>query len=157
VTQPYEPTPPSTAAEALESLKSLPSFEDTQARVQDAMNEIVRAATDLIPSIAWQTADNADTGKCPKPYDQSDGRSSYLANRFAEDLSISEEQWAGIQQAARAAAARIDATEVQVMHDGPGDHDVGFYGPAGVFVKVSYAGNLVVAGYTGCRLPSDGS
>jgi hypothetical protein len=41
------------------------------------------------------------------------------------------------------------------MRDSPGSHDIGFYGPAGLFVKVSYRGNLVVAGYTGCRLPRE--
>ena len=44
---------------------------------------------------------------------------------------------------------------MQVMKNEPGNHDVGFYGPTGLFIKVGYRGNLVVSGYTGCRLPRD--
>ena len=41
------------------------------------------------------------------------------------------------------------------MQNQPGFHDVGFYGPAGLFIKVAYHGNLVISGYTGRRLPRD--
>nr|WP_318546639.1 LppA family lipoprotein [Mycobacterium lepraemurium] len=41
------------------------------------------------------------------------------------------------------------------MDNQPRNHDVGFYGPTGVFIKISYSGNLVISGYTGCRLPRD--
>jgi len=37
----------------------------------------------------------------------------------------------------------------------PGKHDVWFSCPAGVFIKFSYKGNMVVSGYTGCRLPQN--
>lgn len=42
-------------------------------------------------------------------------------------MSVSEQQWATIQEAAKQAAAKIDATEIQVMQNNPGNHDVGFY------------------------------
>ena len=53
---------------------------------------------------------------------------------------------------AKEAAATIGATKVQTMKDEPRNH-VWFTGPAGVFIKFSYKGNMVVSGYTGCRLP----
>ncbi|MBS4730126.1 LppA family lipoprotein [Mycobacterium sp. SM1] len=155
MTQPYEPTPPTDAAKALGVLKSLPSLEDTTAQVQTAISEITSATSKLIPGITWETADNADTGSCQRPYEQTDGKDYYLPNRIAEKISVSEQQWAQIQQAAKEAAAKLDATEVQVMKNQPGNHDVGFYGPTGLFIKISYGGNLVVSGYTGCRLPRD--
>jgi Lipoprotein confined to pathogenic Mycobacterium len=48
---------------------------------------------------------------------------------------------------------KIGATDIQVMKNQPGNHDVWLSGPAGIFIKVGYQGNLVVSGYTGCRLP----
>ena len=56
---------------------------------------------------------------------------------------------------AKDGAAKLGATDVQVMQDQPGKHDVWFSGPAGVFIKFSYKGNMVVSGYTRCRLPRD--
>lgn len=155
MSQPYEPTPPTAATKALDVLKSLPSFEDTQTQVHAAMDDITSAASQLIPSIAWETADNGDIGNCSKPYEQSDGQSAYLPNAVAANVDVSEPNWAKIQEAARNAAAKLQATEIQTMKDQPSNHDVGFYGPTGLFIKVSYRGNLVVAGYTGCRLPRD--
>lgn len=72
---------------------------------------------------------------------------------MAANVAVSEQQWATIQEAARQAAAKIEATDMQVTHDNPGNRDVGFYGPTGIFIKVGYRGNLVVSAYTGCRLP----
>lgn len=40
------------------------------------------------------------------------------------------------------------------MKDGPGDHDVGFYGPAGTSIKVGYQGNLLVSGNTAAGFPA---
>jgi Lipoprotein confined to pathogenic Mycobacterium len=155
VSQPSEPTPPTIAAKALEALKSLPSFEETQTQVQTAMNEITSVASQLIPTITWEAASNADIGNCSNPYEQSDGQSAYLPNAVAAIVDVSEPNWAKIQEAAKNAAAKLQATELQTMKDQPRNRDVGFYGPTGIFIKVSYRGNLVVAGYTGCRLPRD--
>jgi len=155
VYQPYPPTPPTVADKALEVLKSLPSFEDTKTQVQNAMNEITTAASHLIPSITWETLDEGSGGNCERPYEQTDGKRYFLPDEIAENVDVSEQNWAKIQQAAKKAAAKLEATEIQVMKDQPGDHDVGFYGPTGIFIKVGYRGNLVVSGYTGCRLPHD--
>ncbi|OBB34779.1 LppA family lipoprotein [Mycobacterium sp. 852002-51961_SCH5331710] len=57
--------------------------------------------------------------------------------------------------AAKESAQKIGATDMQVMQDQPGNHDVWFSGPGGIFIKIGYRGNLVVSGYTGCRLPRD--
>jgi hypothetical protein len=155
VSQPYEPTPPTDAAKALGVLKSLPSLEDTQAQVQAAITQITAAASQLIPAITWETPQEGSGDNCERPYEQTDGKRYFLPNEVAANVDVSESNWAKIQQAAKDAAAKLDAIEVQVMKDQPGNHDVGFYGPTGLFIKVSYRGNLVVAGYTGCRLPRD--
>ncbi|VBA60395.1 LppA family lipoprotein [Mycobacterium attenuatum] len=155
VENPDAPTPPSAAAHALAELKTLPSFEDTKVQVQDVMNEITTAASKIIPSIIWETLDEGSTGNCQQPYEQTDGKRHFLPDAVAVRVSVSETDWTKIVEAAKQAAAKIGVTNVQVIKDRPGDHDVWFSGPTGAFIKVGYRGNLVVSGYTGCRLPRD--
>ncbi len=155
VSQPYPPTPSTEATKALDQLKSLPSLEDTRTQVQAAMDEITATASKVIPGIVWTTAGNEDTGNCETPYEQTDGKRYFLPNRVAESVAVSEQQWTDLLQVAKAAAAKLGATDVQAMQDQPGKHDIWFTGPAGVFIKFSYKVNMVVSGYTGCRLPQD--
>ncbi|WP_235659060.1 LppA family lipoprotein [Mycobacteroides abscessus] len=150
----YTPTSSSDAAHALEELRALPSLEDTQRQLESALAEIKSAAESLIPSIQWQEFDKGSKGNCAKPYDQSDGQSIYLPDAVAVRTNISDEDWLAIQQATKKVAAKLGATESQMMQDKPGKHDIGFYGPAGTFIKLGYSGNLVISAYTGCRLPA---
>jgi len=155
VSQPYEPTSPSVAAEALDALMSLPSLEDTRTQVQAVIDEITAAASRLIPAARWESPHEGSGGNCERPYEQTGGRRYFLPDAIAQNIDVSEQAWAELERAAAAAAARLDATEVQVMQNQPRNHDVGFYGPTGLFIKVGYRGNLVVSGYTGCRLPQE--
>ena len=151
--QPSPKTPPGHSANALQQLQALPSLEDTTAQVQAAMDQITTGATAVVPTATWQTATNADTNTCDPPYDHTDGRTYFLPNRISANIAVSEQNWADILRVAKDSAAKIGATDVQVMKNSPGDHDVWFSGPTGTFIKVSYGGNLVVAANTGCRLP----
>lgn len=147
--RPQENTP----ASVLAQLKVLPSLEDTKAQVQNAVSEITTAAAGVIPEIQWLSVHGEDIGNCESPYDQTDGKRVFLADSVAEGVHVSEPQWTTILAAAKTSAAKIEATDVQVMKDQPGNHDVWFSGPIGISVKIAYHGNLVVSGYTGCRLP----
>jgi len=153
VNQPYQPSPSTDAAQASEELRKLPSLEEATTKLDGALDSITAAASQRIPSIIWINGTNEDSGSCPAPYDKSDGMSAYLPNRIAENVSVSEQDWHDLVAVAKDAAATIGATAVQAMKDEPRNHDVWFTGPAGAFVKFSYKGNLVVSGYTGCRLP----
>jgi hypothetical protein len=155
VEKPYEPTPSTQATQALEELKALPSFEDTKVQVQAAIDEITTTAGKVVPAITWQTPHEGTTGNCEAPYEQTDGKRYFLPDAVAVRVPVSEPDWAKILDAAKESARKIGATDVQVIHDQPGKHDVWFSGPTGIFIKVGYSGNLVVSGYTGCRLPRD--
>jgi hypothetical protein len=155
VTGPYEPTPPNDAASALQTLQSLPSLEDTQRQVQAVMDDVKSAAAQFVPAITWISPHAGSGLGCQKPYEQTEGKGYILPDEIAVDVPVSEEQWSQIQDAAKKAAVSLEANEIQVMQNQPGFHDVGFYGPAGLFIKVAYHGNLVVSGYTGCRLPHE--
>ena len=149
------PTPSTQATQAIEQLNSLSSLEETKKKVQAAIDEIIAAATKVIPGGVWMAATNAGEGNCEAPYEQTDGRRYFLPNQVAERVSVSEDQWDELLQVAKNAAAKLGATDVQVMQDEPGRHDVWFTCPAGVFIKFSCKGNVLVSGYTGCRLPQD--
>lgn len=151
--EPSEPAPSTDTATVLEELEALPSLSETEAAVRTAMDEIVAGASRIAPQLVWATQDNAETDNCQRPYDRTDGRRSFLPNRIAQNAGLSERQWSQILDTATSSAAGIGATDVQTMQDAPGNHDVGFYGPAGLFIKVGYQGNLGISGYTGCRLP----
>ncbi|BBZ82735.1 hypothetical protein MABM_26510 [Mycobacteroides abscessus] len=154
VSNPYEPTPPDESAKALQELKTFPSLEDTKTQLQNTIESIKASIETLIPKITWREYDKGSKAGCFKPYDQSDGQSVYLPDAVASGVSVSEGNWSSILQATKEAAAKLGATDLQVFQDNPSKHDVGLYGPGGLFVKVGYAGNLVVSGYTGCRLPA---
>lgn len=149
----YEQTSAVDSAKALETLKSLPSLEDTKAQVQAAMDTITAKARTLNPSINWRTLDQETWDNCERPYDQTDGQRFFLPDAVAEHVSLSEDDWTRILQTAKDAAAALGATNVQVLQDQPGNHDVWFSSPTGISIKIGYQGNLVVSGYTGCRLP----
>jgi hypothetical protein len=153
VPEPYPATPSTAAAQALEELQALPSLEETKTQVENVVAEIKAAANRLVPSLSWQSLHGETPGNCKAPYEQTDGKRLFLPDEVAAGANISEADWATILAAAKSSAEKLDATDVQVMQDGPRNHDVGFYGPTGIFIKVGYQGNLTVAGYTGCRLP----
>jgi hypothetical protein len=155
VSNPDQPAAPSETAKALVQLHSLPSLEDTKVQVQEAVDSIKAAAVRAVPAIVWTEFDQGAKANCAGPYGQSDGRSFYFPDAVADHIDVSEESWAAILKATGDAAARLGATDVQVMQNKPGKHDVWFSGPAGLFVKISHSVSLVVATYTGCRLPAD--
>lgn len=155
VSDPYPPTPSTKAAQALDELESLPSLEETRTQVESAVAEIKDAATRLIPSLEWQSLHGETSGNCESPYEQSDGERLFLPDQVASGADVSEGDWATILAAAKASAAKLGATDEQVMQDGPSKHDVGFYGPTGLFIKIGYKGSLGISAFTGCRLPQD--
>ncbi|MEU0493937.1 LppA family lipoprotein [Mycobacterium sp. NPDC006124] len=150
--QPDSPTPATSSIDAVDQLKALPSLEDTKMQVQGAMDEITAAASRVIPTLQWSPLHGETPNGCGAPFDQTDGQSVFLPDLTA-GADVTDQQWQVILTAGRESAAKIGATNMQVMQDGPSNHDVGFYGPAGISIKIGYQGNLVVSGNTGCRLP----
>lgn len=154
--KPTEPDPPTPSASALEELQTLPSFEDTKAQVQSAVDEITSRARTIVPAITFQTPHEGSSETCHRePYEQTGAQGYFLPDAIAVRPTVSESDWTKILAAAKESAHKIGATDMQVMQDQPGNHDVWFSGPGGIFIKIGYRGNLVVSGYTGCRLPRD--
>jgi hypothetical protein len=80
-------------------------------------------------SLTWEAPHEGAGDQCEQPFEQTDGQRIFLPDDVVANVSVSEEDWAKIRQVAKDAAAEIDATDVQVMHDQPGNHDVWFSGP----------------------------
>lgn len=151
MTQTGKPTP-SVRALVMEDLMAWPSLEDTERQLQGAVDEIAAAASGIVPGIRF-TDHHGESGiTCTREYEGTGARARYLPDRTGEGATISEQQWARIEAAARAAAAKVDAKTAQLMKNGPGNHDVWFLGPGGSAVKIAYQVNLVISGFTGCRL-----
>lgn len=141
--------------QALDELRKLPSLEDATVQVHAVMVEVTTAITEILPGAVWVS--RTDTGgfrSCGDPYADLGARHNREPDMFAVRIDVSEQDWARIQDIASTAAAKMGATAVEVMANAPGNHDVWFEGPAGSSLKVGYAGNLVVSGDTGCRLPA---
>lgn len=150
-----DPAPSQTSSvETRDQLNALPSLEETQAQVQAVIDEIKAAASAQQPGLSWQSLHGETRGNCEGPLQNTDGKRLFLPDAVAS-AQLSDAQWAAVLQTARQSAARLGATDEQVMQDSPGHHDVWFTGPAGLSVKVAYKGNLVISGFTGCRLPEE--
>jgi hypothetical protein len=133
------------------ALRALPSLEDTARDVGSVVEEIVAAADAAAPGLVW-TQTGGSVSVCTEAYAKTDGQRQSLPARVGSGVALGEEQWARVEAAARAAAARVGATEVQVMQDGPGNHDEFLLGPGGMRIQVGYAGDLAISASTGCRL-----
>lgn len=142
-------------ADPQQQLAQRPSLEATQAQLQGAFDQIATAVDALVPGIAWEDGGNETSMGCFEPYDETAGRIYFMPNRIAPGIPLTSEQWASIETAARAAAAGIGATTVQVMADSPTHHDISFSSPDGIEMEVGWQGSVLIAGSTGCRLPEN--
>lgn len=148
-TPPGDPTPAG-STEIRVTLLALPSLEDTK-----AIDEIATAATAIVPGPGFTDYHGESGLTCDGPYAGTGARGRYLPNRVGEGAPVFEQQWVRVEDAARAAAATVEASTVQLVKNAPGDHDVWFLGPGGSSIKLAYQVNLVISGYTGCRLPEE--
>ncbi|WP_405161514.1 LppA family lipoprotein [Nocardia sp. NBC_01499] len=154
--KPYgEPTPPDDTTKAAETLKTLPSLEDTEARLKQAVEQIGTAATAINPALRWAWNRDRATLGCDKPYDQTNGQRAILQH-YVSDTAISEQDWPRIEEATRTAAATFEATQVQILQNKPGHHDVRFSSDDGTTFGISTQQAAVITARTGCRLPKAG-
>ena len=149
------PTTSETTAMALEQLRGLPSLEDTTAAVRTAVDQIAAEAVRLVPGLRWADPQPDATEACGKPYEQTGGQHTALAERVAAEAAVSPQQWAQIEQAARRAAANAGAPTAMMVPPPPGGRSATFIGQAGMSITVGYTGALTITGQTGCRLPAE--
>lgn len=154
---PYQKTGPDETAESLQKLRELPSFEETQAQLRQAVEELAAYASSLVPGMTWKWVRDEYPSGCDAPYDQTPGKHMNLRNYqtqggdTAHGGGISEEAWPAVWDKARELAASLGATETDPFpfKEEIGDRDARFYGANGTVLWLS---TRLISSDTGCRL-----
>ncbi|MEV0294906.1 LppA family lipoprotein [Nocardia sp. NPDC050710] len=174
----YNPYPPPSreaeaSAEAL--LATLPSFEETDRRIQVAINEITTAATTIDPTVQWRREDQSGnpldykpTGECSDAFAHTTGLARRFEN-YVADAVISRANWPRLVEMARAAliAAGLDENPdynaPRSAYHGPEVSGIYYWNADGTYVELrtSYieartSRRTLLTAKIGCRL-SDGS
>ena len=150
---PYAPTSAEDTARAAEVLVELPSLEAVESTLTAAIEEIAAGATALDPALHWEWSRERNRGGCWPPYDQTDGRLTYLPSLVTDSVRIADEHWPRIFELTRDVAAKIGATKVQTLQNSSAHHDVRFYDETGLSVRIGSKIAATITGDTGCRLP----
>ncbi|RJO76777.1 hypothetical protein D5S18_11020 [Nocardia panacis] len=159
---PYPHTDAKETAEAAQRLRSLPPLEDAETELENIVQQVGAAATELIPGMKWQWNRELTRSYCTAPYDQTNGRISYLRHYYS-DTPIPDEIWPQLIERVRVIVATVGATTPDIMQDrsgtasSPGNHDVWFSNPTtGTTITVGTQQASVITGTVGCHLPKDG-
>ncbi len=150
---PYRPSTSDDTAHATEVLAGLPSLEETEPTITAAIEAIAAAATTLDPRLQWVWRNGRSQAGCAPPYEQTSGQLVYVPDYVSDNAPIREDLWPRIYELARAEAAKIGATKVEVLKDQPGLHTVRFYNETGTAIRLGTEVAASLAGETGCRLP----
>lgn len=141
-----------TPVEATAELNKLPSLEQATRDLQAAVDQIMAAINGIVPGLSWGASKMASLGGCPPPYDRTDGQNQILDGHYAHAPGLTGEQWSKIVDAAKAKAATVGATTMQVMRDDPNERDVVFTAPDRTEIQIGYRGNIAISAQTACRL-----
>ena len=112
-------TSSTSAVEVRAQLNALPSLEETRTQVQAAIDEVTAAASAQVPGLTWQSIHGETRGNCEGPFEKTDGKRLFLPDAVAS-TQLSDPQWESILGVARQSAARLGATDEQVMQRRPG-------------------------------------
>lgn len=149
---PYEKPSPAVTADSAAVLATLPSLEDTEVKIQSAVEELGAFVATLVPGMEWTWIRDRSPSRCSEPYGDTDGELVYSKNYVAPG-PIPDAVWPAVFEQARTLAAAVGATKYQTFHDNPGNHEVRFYSPEATFITVGSGTAAVITSSTGCRLP----
>ncbi|MFI5776883.1 LppA family lipoprotein [Nocardia sp. NPDC051570] len=155
---PYEKTGSAETAKAAEQLTKLPSLEETEARLQSAVEQLGTYISSLVPGLTWTWMDERSVQNCSPPYDQTHGQMVNLPNYVASS-GIPDDVWPQVAERTRQLAADLGATGSESFLDKPGSHAVRFYSKEGTSLQpgtkwIDSQGAAAIGGNTGCRLPA---
>lgn len=167
-----KPTTQQETEEAARKLQSRPTLEEAEAQMQQVMEQIASAATELVPNMRFEWTRDRSTPDCAQPFDRTYGRQVYLRNLVSPE-PFPEDKWPTFMARAKELAATVGATWSQQIVEEPsgttetspsspgaapqyGDHDVNFYNSdTGDTVRVGTSKATVIAATVGCHLPKD--
>jgi hypothetical protein len=150
-----ENTSSSTSMEAARArLRTLPSSEDTEKQLQKIIVDLGDYIAALVPGTTWDWYYDRTVGNCAPPYTATDGIDVYL-RKYGASKPIPDDVWPKVLERVERAAASVGATQRQVFHDEPGNHEVLFVSPEGTELQIGSRG-AAIAAHTGCRLRRSG-
>jgi hypothetical protein len=121
---------PARVAELENGLRSKPSFEDTRAEYQTAMNQMATQITALVPGMTWQVDENS-WNDCGGEYVWT--RAVRVYYRIVFNRAIPDDVWPKAVQIVKDGAAHFGATTVDVFVDQPGSKDLAISGAGAQF------------------------
>ncbi|RDI56003.1 LppA family lipoprotein [Nocardia mexicana] len=153
----HTPTGPQDTAAAAQRLQQRPSLEDSAAQLQQLVEQIGAAATELVPGLRWEWQNDEMSKACPPPYDRTNGRILNLRLYVSTpNTPLPDDIWPRFVERVRPLAATVGATAPETMQDQTGKHDVRFVNPDdGTTIKIGSQATTVIGGTVGCRLPHD--
>ncbi|MGL4176788.1 MAG: LppA family lipoprotein [Dermatophilaceae bacterium] len=144
--------------DARKELMSRPSFEQAEAEYLDLLSRVRAVVDERAPNLEWVEPEpsRADLGTCGRPfhllYDAEKG--IYRAGGDGARGAIDDTTWPGVLDAIRAVLAENGFTEVTVLRDTPGDHEIAIGDPStGARVQLGTATNTTLSLYGACFLP----
>ena len=131
------------------TLRGRPSFEEAQLQYRAAVRNWANQLALLRPGLTWQVKEDS-WGGCTGEYANTPGIHVYLYVVF--DGPIPDTSWPQAVDVLKRGAAALGATDMTVLIDKPGDHDVTFGGPDGNAFEFGTKAAAVLSATSDCRL-----
>ncbi|WP_369636231.1 LppA family lipoprotein [Nocardia sp. JMUB6875] len=154
--------------DAAQKLLKRPTLEEAEAQLTSVVDQIIAAATELVPGIHFETVYDRSTSLCDPPFDDTFGRKVTLQGHSGGP--IPEDKWPAFLAKATELAGTVGATWTQKVREEPGTttsstpdpvpeygrHDVNFFNPeTGTTIRLGTDKATFVRGSVGCYLPKD--
>ncbi|WP_067544112.1 LppA family lipoprotein [Nocardia crassostreae] len=168
-----KPTTQQETDEAARRLQQRPSLEEAEAQLQQVMEQIAAAGTELVPAVRFEWVDDRSMPDCDAPYDRTYGRKVFMRKLWAQGQPYPEAEWPAFLAKAKELAATVGATWSQQIREEPsgttgpapsndpaapeyGRHDINFVNPDnGTTVRIMTNKATVITATLGCHLPKD--
>lgn len=133
-------------------LRAKPPFEDAQEQYAAALSKAADAIAALVPGLTWQFKEKSWRG-CTGKFVKTDGKQAYVY--VVMDRAIPDDTWPQALQIVKDTAAGFGASDLTVLLDKVGDHDVYLTGADGVELEFGTKANTILSALSDCRLPQN--
>ncbi|WP_280491065.1 LppA family lipoprotein [Nocardia asiatica] len=156
-----DPNPRTTDEETRQATQQLldrPSLEEAERQARTIMEQIGTVAGELVPGIRLGPNRDREVASCPRPFDQTEGRTVRLQNLYS-DTRIPDDVWHVYVERVRALAATLGAIQQRQATEEPSTgagRGVNFYNPdTGTTIWIGSDRVTIISGTVGCHLPQD--
>ncbi len=155
---PHPRTTDEETRQATQQLLDRPSLEEAERQVRTIMEQIGTVAGELVPGIRLGPNRDREVASCPRPFDQTEGRTVRLQNLYS-DTRIPDDVWQMYVERVRALVATLGAIQQRQATEEP-SAEVGrganFYNPdTGTTIWIGSDRVTIISGTVGCHLPQD--